>query len=487
MKSKILINAVDHEEIRMAKVTDSRLDEFHIESTSREATQGNIYKGVITRIEPSLQAVFVDYGGERNGFLQIHEIHSDYYQDSPKGPRNIRKLLREGQELLVQVTKDPIGKKGSMLTTFLSLAGRYIVLMPGNENLGISRKIEDEEERKRLKEIVHGLKMPEGFGVIIRTAGIKCTKALINKDLNYLMRLWKSIKGSVMEVPAPHLMYQERNLVVRVVRDYLTPDVAEILIDDEAAFREVKEFVKLHSPKHSKIVRHYRGDRPVFSKFQLEDQIASIYRSSVPLKSGGSIVIQQTEALVSIDVNSGKGTQKESIEQTALMTNLEAAEEIARQLRLRDLGGLIVLDFIDMRESKHKLQVERTLKTQLKGDKARSKVGRISQFGLLEMTRQRIRPAIDFSNFETCPHCRGKGQIPSTESMGLSFLRQLNYKTLKQGYDRARGAVPPNVADYLLNKKRRELMDLERRRSVVITIEGDPTLAPGENRIILDK
>jgi len=487
MKSKILINAVDHEEIRMAKVTDSQLSEFHIESTTREVTQGNIYKGTITRIEPSLQAVFIDYGAERNGFLQKHEIHSDYYQDSPKGTRNIRSLLREGQELLVQVAKDPIGKKGSMLTTFLSLPGRYLVLMPGNDNRGISRKIEDEKERKRLKEIVHGLKLPEGFGVIIRTAGIKCTKTLLNKDLNYLMRLWKSIKGNVMKVSTPHQMYKERNLVVRVIRDYLTPDVTEILIDDEAAFQEVKEFVSLHSPKHKKIVRNYRGDKPVFSKFQLEDQIASIYRPQVPLKSGGSIVIQQTEALVSIDVNSGKGTQKESIEQTALMTNLEAAEEIARQLRLRDMGGLIVLDFIDMREAKHKQQVERTLKTNLKADKARSKVGRISQFGLLEMSRQRIRPAIDFSNFETCPHCRGKGQIPSIESMGLSFLRQLNHKTLKQGYSVARGAVPPAVAEYLLNKKRRELVELERRRSVAIAIEGDPTLSPGDNRIVLDK
>ena len=487
MKSKILINAVDPEEIRMAKVTDSRLSEFHIESSSREVTQGNIYKGVITRIEPSLQAVFVDYGAERNGFLQKHEIHSDYYQDHAENKRNIRTLLKVGQELLVQVTKDPINKKGAMLTTFLSLAGRYIVLMPGNENRGISRKIEDETERKRLREIVHGLKLPDGFGVIIRTAGINCTKTLINKDFNYLMRLWKSIKGNVMQVPTPQQMYQERNLVVRVIRDYLTPEVGEILIDEEDAFKEVRDFVGLHSPKHNKIVRHYKGAKPIFSKFQLEDQIASIYRSNVPLKSGGSIVIEQTEALVSIDVNSGKGTHKESIEQTALMTNLEAAEEIARQLRLRDLGGLIVLDFIDMRDAKHKQQVERTLKINLKADKARSKVGRISQFGLLEMSRQRIRPSIDFTNFETCPHCKGRGQVPSTESMGLSFLRQLTHKTLKQGYRQAQGTVPPAVAGYLLNRKRRELIELESRRSVTISITADPNMAPGENRIILEK
>lgn len=483
MSSNILINAIDPEECRIAIVKDIRLEEFHIESSGRESIHGNIYKAVISRIEPSLQAAFVDFGAERHGFLQKNEIHSDYFQDNLSKDRSLSKLVKRGQELLVQIVKDPFMKKGAMLTTYISLPGRYIVLMPGSDSRGVSRKIEDEAERKRLKNLVSNLKLPEGFGIIVRTAGILCNKSHLSKDLNYLLRLWKNIKKNVRDIKAPVLLYKEQNLALRSIRDYFTPDVTEILIDDEAVYHEIRDFVKIISPKHKKIVKHYKGDKPIFTKFQLEDQISSIYASRVKLKSGGTIVIAQTEALVSIDVNSGKATQKKSIEQTALQTNIEAAEEIARQLRLRDLGGLIVIDFIDMKDAKHKSEVERAVKNYLRHDKAKTNIGKISKFGLMEMSRQRIRPSIESSSFEPCDHCNGKGMVPSTEMLALDFLRQLRLKTLKAEISSVKGIVPHNVADYLLNKKRKEIIDLEIRRGLSITIEGDSAVIPGMSRI----
>jgi len=355
--------------------------------------------------------------------------------------------------------------------------------MPGSDNRGISRKIEDEEERMRLKNLVSKLKIPEGFGLIVRTAGIRCNKTRLSKDLNYLLRLWKNIKKNVRRVKAPVLLYKEQNLAVRSIRDYFTPDVTEILIDDDAVYHEIKDFVKIISPKHKKIVKHYKGDKPIFTKYQLEDQISSIYAGRVRLKSGGTLVIAQTEALVSIDVNSGKATRKKSIEQTALQTNIEAAEEIARQLRLRDLGGLIVIDFIDMKDPKHKAEVERALKNYVKFDKAKTNIGKISKFGLMEMSRQRIRPSIESSSFEPCIHCKGKGMVPSTEMLALDFLRQLRLKTLKLEISNVKGIVPHNVADYLLNKKRKEILDLEIRRGLSIYIEGDSAIIPGMSQI----
>jgi ribonuclease E len=486
MTTNILINALNSEEIRIANTKDSKLEEFHIETTSREILHGNIYKGIVTRVEPSLQAVFVEFGAERHGFLQKHEIHSDYFQDNHSGDSSIKNIIKPGQELLVQVTKDPIMKKGAMLTTYISLPGRYMVLMPGSKTQGISRKIEDEAERKRLKELISKLSIPEGFGIIVRTVAGNCTKTSLTGDLRYLLRVWKSIKDKALQEPAPVLLYKERNIVLRSIRDYLTVDVSEILIDNEAVYQEVREFIDLIAPKQAKMVKLYKGAKPIFTKHQLETQIESIFKSQVHLKSGGSIVINPTEALVSIDVNSGKATQRTSVEQTALLSNLEAAEEIARQLRLRDLGGLIVIDFIDMRDAKHKMEVERALKANLKTDKARTKVGRISQFGLLEMSRQRIRPSIEYSTYIPCPHCQGRGVIPSNETLGLSFLRKLSLETLKETITSARGIVPTAVADYLLNKKRRELLDLESRREIAITIEADHTLAPGESKVLLE-
>jgi len=486
MSSKILINAIDPEEVRIAKVIENRMEEFQIEMAGREIMHGNIYKGVVTRVEPSLQAVFVDFGGERNGFLQQHEIHSDYFQETSGGERSIERLIAKGQELMVQVTKDPVMKKGAMLSTYISLPGRYMVLMPGSANRGISRKIEDEAERKRLKELIASLKIPNGFGLIVRTAGQGCTKTQMSKDLSYLMRLWRNIIHKGKREKAPALLYKDRSLAVRSVRDYFTSDVNEILVDDETVYQEVKSFVHIISPRHKRIVKHHAADKPIFSKFQLEDQIATIFENRVPLKSGGSIVIEQTEALVAIDVNSGRATREKDLEKTALNTNLDAAQEVARQIRLRDLGGLIVVDFIDMREHKNRSAVERALREHVKRDKARVRIGRISQFGLLEMARQRLAPSIEYGSLIPCPYCKGKGLTPSTETLAVRFLRQLKTLTRKSGLQRVHGSVPKAVADYVLNKKRKEIAELELKRGFDVIIEGDESMAPHECQIECD-
>ena len=486
MNSKILINAIDPDECRIAKVTDSKLDEFYIDSATREITRGNIYKGVVVRVEPSLQAAFVDYGAERHGFLQINEIHHDYFHDTQAGERSIKDVIKHGQELLVQITKDPGDKKGAMLTTLISLPSRNLVLMPGNNSRGISRKIEDEKERNRLKDLLGKIKIPDGFGTIIRTAGQTASRTLLSRDIRYLLRLWKNINKRALNEKAPALLYKERILAVRSIRDYFTPEVSEILIDNSAIHHEVKEFMHIISPKHKKIVKHYNSVKPIFSKYQLENQIASVFENRVELKSGGTIVIEQAEALVAVDVNSGKGTRHGSIEQTAYQTNIEAAEEIVRQLRLRDLGGLIVIDFIDMKDPKHKAAVEKAIKTHLKEDKARTNVGRISRFGLMEMSRQRLRPSIEYGTYEPCKFCDGKGVTPSPETLGLGFLRKLSLALLKDGVESAKGIVPTDVANYLLNKKRKELMDLEAKRGIDINIVGDDKLKPGESKIVYD-
>jgi ribonuclease E len=484
MSCKILINAVDPEECRIAKVKDNHLEEFHIEITSREISQGNIYKGIVTRVEPSLQAVFVDYGAERHGFLQKNEIHSDYFLDDPSGDQSLKNTIKRGQELLVQVTNEPYMGKGAALTTFISLPGRYTVLMPGTSQHGVSRKIDDEAERTRIKEILAKLKIPEGFGIIVRTAGEKCTKATILKDFKYLMRMWEGVKKDGVKATAPALLYKDRTLALRVIRDYFTDDISEILVDDEAVCNDIKEFMNIIAPEKKHIVKFHHGDKPIFTKHQLEDQISSIFENRVGLRSGGSIVIEQTEALVSIDVNSGKATRKYSVEETALQTNLEAAEEVARQLRMRDFGGLIIIDFIDMRDRKHKLKVEQAIKTHLKEDKARTKVGRISAFGLMEMSRQRIRPSIRTINFEKCRFCQGKGVIKSVESLGLGFLRKLQLEAVKGETSSVKGYAPHDVASYILNRKKKEILDIETRRGISITIESDPSLIPGESRIV---
>ena len=485
MTKKILINALDPDENRIAALKDNKLEQFHIETTAKQVTQGNIYKGIVTRVEPSLQAVFVDYDAPKNGFLQKNEIHKDYFQDVESGGKALFNLIKKGQELIVQVTKDPISQKGAMLTTYISLPGRLSVLMPGNSTKGVSRKISDEDERKRLVSIMKKMKVPEGFGMIVRTAGKNSTKTMLTADLRYLMRVWKNIDQKAVKNTAPSLLYKEQTLAVRSLRDYFTTDVKEILIDSPEIFKEVRDFIGVIAPKQKKIVRQFKGEKPIFTKYQLEDQIASIYKKAVALKSGGFLVIEQTEALVSIDVNSGKSTKKKNIEETAFHTNLEACEEVARQLRLRDMGGLIVVDYIDMKERRHKAEITKTLKKHLKSDKAKTKVGGITTFGLLEMSRQRIRHSITFGSYETCRYCNGRGQTPSVETQGLAFLRQLNLKTLKPEIKEATGVVPSEVASYLLNKKRDELTEIESKKKVSITIEGDPNMVSGESNIVI--
>lgn len=483
MTRKILINAQDTDVSRIAAVVDNKLDQFHIETRARAVTQGNIYKGVVTRVEQSLQAVFVDYGAEKNGFLQKNEIHRDYFQEVETKDKALYNLIKKGQELIVQVVKDPISQKGAMLTTFISLPGRLAVLMPGNTTRGVSRKIVEEDERKRLVGILKGMKIPEGFGMIVRTAGKNATKTQLTADLRYLMRVWKNIDRLAMEQPSPSLLYKEQSLAVRSLRDYFTTDIREILIDSPDTYKEVKEFMAMIAPKQKKIVRLFKGEKPIFTKYQLEEQITSIFKREVSLKSGGFLVIEQTEALVSIDVNSGKSTKKKSIEETAYHTNLEAAEEVARQLRLRDMGGLIVVDFIDMRERRHKADITKTLKKHLKEDKAKTKVGGITAFGLLEMSRQRIRHSITFGSYETCKHCNGRGQTQSVETQGLAFLRQLNLKTLKTDNKIVQALLPRDVAYYILNRKREELLEIETKRGVSIQVEIDPDMVSGQNRI----
>lgn len=486
MTKKILINASDPDESRIAAIKDNKLDEFHIETTARKATQGNIYKGVVTRVEPALQAVFVDFGEAKNGFLQKNEIHKDYFQETGSKNRSLNNLIKKGQELIVQVTKDPISSKGAMLTTFISLPGRLSVLMPGSTTKGVSRKIEDEPERKRLAGIIKKMKIDSGFGMIVRTAGENANKTQLNADLRYLMRVWKNIDQNAVQNTAPCILYQEQTLAVRSLRDYLTEDVSEILIDNTDTYKEVRDFITIISPKQKKCVKQFRGEKPIFTKYQLEEQIASIYKKQVPLKSGGFLVIEQTEALVSIDVNSGKSTKKKNIEETAYHTNLEACEEVARQLRLRDMGGLIVIDFIDMKETKHKADITKNLKKHLKSDKAKAKVGGITKFGMMEMSRQRIRHSITFSSHETCRYCKGRGQIPSVETQGLAFLRQISLKALKPDIKGIKGIVPDEVAQYLLNKKREELLDIENKKNVTITIKSDPDMVSGDSSILIN-
>ncbi len=486
MTKKILINALDPDEHRIAAIKDNKLEQFHIETTAIQVTQGNIYKGVVTRVEQSLQAVFVDYGAQKNGFLQKNEIHKDYFQDVKSNNKALFNLIKKGQELIVQVTKDPISMKGAMLTTYISLPGRLSVLMPGNTTRGVSRKINDEDERKRLVNIVKTMKFDDGFGMIVRTAGRDATKTMFNADLRYLMRVWKNIDEKAIKNNVPSLLYKEQTLAVRSLRDYFTSDVKEILIDNPDVFKEVKDFIMVIAPKQKKIVRLFKGEKPIFTKYQLEEQIASIYKKEASLKSGGFLVVEQTEAMVTIDVNSGKSTKKKNIEETAFHTNLEACEEVARQLRLRDMGGLIVVDFIDMKERNHKAEITKALKKHLKSDKAKTKVGGITKFGLLEMSRQRIRHAITYGSYEACRHCKGRGQIPSVETQGLALLRQLNLKSLKPEIKEITGVVPKEVATYLLNKKREELIDIESKRKILITIEGDPDMVSGESNTFIN-
>jgi ribonuclease E len=547
MSKKMLIDAGHREETRVVVVDGSKVEDFDFEAEARRPIRGNIYLAKVTRVEPSLQAAFVEYGGNRHGFLAFNEIHPDYYQipyedrmalaeeeatavkeaveqeapveaaaepsdeaadaeDAPEAPETIgddsdddvddaqaarrrrqmfrkykiQEVIKRRQILLVQVAKEERGNKGAALTTYLSLAGRYCVLMPNTpRGGGISRKISNAADRKRLKSVVGELELPKGVGLIIRTAGASRTKTEIKRDADYLVRLWENIRAVTLKSVAPALIYEEGNLVKRAIRDLYDKDIDSVLVEGEEAYKEAKAFMKMLMPSHAKKVQHYKETVPLFLRYQVESQLEAIYSPIAPLKSGGYIVINPTEALVAIDVNSGRATRERNIEATALKTNMEAAAEAARQMRLRDLAGLVVIDFIDMDENKNNRAVEKKMKDVLKRDRARLQVGRISQFGLMEISRQRRRTSLLEGSTTPCPTCRGSGHLRSTESSALVALRGLEREGTRGRAKRLRISVPTAVAIYLLNDKRDHLMSIEERFSMRVLVESDDTiLAP---------
>ena len=469
---RMLINATNPEELRVALVDGQRLYDLDIESGTREQKKANIYKGKITRIEPSLEAAFVDFGAERHGFLPLKEISKEYFTSKPeRGQRlNIKELLKEGQEVIVQVDKEERGNKGAALTTFISLAGRYLVLMPNNPRAGgISRRIEG-DDRAQLREAMSGLEIPRDMGVIVRTAGVGRSTEDLQWDLNYLTTIWNTIKSASEEREAPFLIYQESNVIIRAIRDYLRKDIGEVLIDNRHVHNDAVTFINQVMPHYANKIKLYDDAVPLFNRYQIETQIETAFQREVKLPSGGSIVIDPTEALVSIDINSARATKGGDIEETALMTNLEAADEIARQLRLRDMGGLIVIDYIDMLQSRNQREVENRLREALEMDRARVQVGRISRFGLLEMSRQRLRPSLGETSGVVCPRCSGHGTIRDTESLALSIMRLIQEEAFKERTSEVRAIVPISVGTYLTNEKRKQLMRIEKEQGVKVLI-----------------
>lgn len=484
---RMLINATHPEELRVALVDGQRLFDLDIESSSREQKKANIYKGRITRVEPSLEAAFVDFGAERHGFLPLKEISKEYFKKSPgriEGKINIKDVVAEGQEVIVQVDKEERGNKGAALTTFISLAGRYLVLMPNNARAGgISRRIEG-EERAQLKEAMSNVQVPKSMGIIVRTAGIGRTTEELQWDLDYLVQFWEAITQAASERKAPFLIHQESNVIIRAVRDYLRQDIGEVLIDAENVYEDVLSFVRAVMPTFENKIKLYKDEIPLFSRYQIEGQIETAFEREVKLPSGGSIVIDPTEALVSIDINSSRATKGHDIEETALQTNLEAAEEIARQLRLRDMGGLIVIDFIDMTPAKHQREVEQKMREALELDRARVQVGKISRFGLLEMSRQRLRPSLGETRSEVCPRCEGQGTIRGIESLALSIMRLIYEESSKEKTGEVRAVVPVSVATFLLNEKRKQLADIEARQGVSVVVVPVPHMETPHFEII---
>ncbi|WP_083234230.1 Rne/Rng family ribonuclease [Candidatus Marithrix sp. Canyon 246] len=472
---RILINATQPEELRVATVDGQKLDNLDIETTTRKQNKSNIYKAIITRIEPSLEAAFVDFGANRHGFLPLKDVSRSYFtpSDSAKDVNerlHIKDLLHEGQELIVQVDKAERGNKGAALTTFISLAGRYLVLMPNNPRAGgVSRRIEG-DDRSEAREVLSTLAIPTGMGLILRTAGVNKTAEELKWDLEYLLQLWQAIENSAQPHPAPFLIYQESNVIIRAIRDYLREDINEILIDNLDIYEEAYAFMQQVMPQYLNKVKLYEDKVPLFTRYQIESQIESAFQREVKLPSGGAIVLDHTEALLSIDINSARSTKGVDIEETALTTNLEAVDEVARQLRLRDLGGLVVIDFIDMLSHKNQREVETRMKEALKMDRARVQIGRISRFGLLEMSRQRLRPSLGESSHNICPRCNGQGTIRSVESLSLSILRVMEEEAMKEKTDKLITEVPVEVATYLLNEKRQAILDIEERQQINILL-----------------
>jgi len=485
MAKRMLVNVLEPEECRIAIVDDGNLEQLYVERTSAGQLVGNIYKARVVNIEPSLGAVFVDFGGPRNGFL-----HSDDLRPGLGGGKEseaqaegrfrrppLSAVLSRGQELMVQVIKEGLDRKAPKVSTYLSIPGRYLVLMPEVPRRGVSRKIEDDAERQKLRQMLESLHPPENLGFIVRTAGATVSRRELRRDMNYLLRLWNSIEKQYRRSAAPCLLYRESDLVIRAVRDLFTHDIEEMLIDDEEEYRKVLEFMRVTMPRQRKAVKLYREREPLFHRFGIEEQIQKAHERRVPLPSGGSIVIEQTEALVAIDVNSGRYTRESNAEETAFRTNLEAAREIARQIRLRDLGGIIIVDFIDMEKEEHRHAVERALWEGMRSDRARTKMLRMSRFGLIEMTRQRMRPSLQSTAFEPCPECHGSGKVKSPESIGLDLLRALRARLQAGNVGQVEVRLHPHAANYVQNAKRAELLHLAESANAEIEVLADPTVS----------
>jgi len=487
--AKIVINAESPEEKRIVLLEDGKLQAFQMETTGYIQTRGNIFKGLIENVEQGLQAAFINIGLRKNAYLPFHDIHPEYLGYAEK-TKPMKEVLRKGQEVLVQIVKEETVLKGAAVTTYLSIPGRYLVLMPGSTQRGISRKIEDEQERKRLKGILKTMKLPEGVGVIARTAASGVAKTHLQKDLRYLVRLWNDIKKRAQKDKAPCIVYKDRDLVTRFLRDYLTSEVDEIIVDSKRVYEEICPFIRVISPRQPIHVRHYTGQEPIFIHFGIEVQIDQVFSRRVDLPSGGFIIIEPTEALVSIDVNSGKHTKERDLEETALQTNLEAAEEATRQLRLRDLGGIIVIDFIDMRQKKSRQRLEKRLRGCLKEDRARTDCSHLSKFGLLAIARQKLGSPVELGVSQPCPACNGRGIIRSVESIGLAHLRALRSEILGSEDTQSKQfilRVAPNVSDYLLNHKRTELVALEKGLKTRILVKGDPQLGVEERALEVEE
>ena len=474
----MLVNATQAEELRVALVDGQKLYDLDIEATNRSQKKSNIYKAKIIRTEPSLEAAFVDYGASRHGFLPLKEISKIYFNSNYKsGTRqSIKEIISDGTDIIIQVEKEERGSKGAALTSFVSLAGRYLVAMPHNPRTsGVSRQIEG-EDREEARQAMNGLTIPDDFGIILRTAGVGKTTEDLQWDLDYLVTLWKAIQSASNEQNAPILLYQERNVIIRAIRDYLRKDISEIVIDDEESFEIAKNFMEQVMPHNLSLLRLHKDSIPLFTRYQIESQIESAFSRTVTLHSGGSIVIETTEALTTVDINSGRATQGGDIEETATKTNLEAAEEIGRQLRLRDLGGLVVVDFIDMLNSKNQRSVENKLRDAVKIDRARVQTGRISNFGLLELSRQRLRPSLAESSQEVCPRCSGIGSIRTIKSTALSILRLIEEEAMKNGTSKVMALTSLDVATFLTNEKRTDIIGIETRQSVKVILVPNPNI-----------
>ncbi len=487
MTKKIFVNARNLEEYRVAIIEDGFLTSMTVSTSSREHCRGNIYKARVVSVQKSLQAVFIKFGAERNGFLPMKDIHPSYYSEGTESSEKrrwvrVEQAVETGQELLVQISREASEKKGAALTTYLSLTGRYLVLLPGIDKNGVSRKIEDAKERHRLRSIMEELQVPAGLGLILRTAGEGRNKSEFQRDLRYLLRLWDSLKKHALENPTPSLIYSEGDAAVSTIRDYFTPDVKEVLIDTRVTFDQVRNFTKQVMPRYARRIKLYDSDEPLFTRFHLEQQVEKMFSQRVDLKAGGHIVIEETEAMVTIDVNSGRFTKGTSMEDTAYQTNMEAVGEIVRQLKLRNLGGLLAIDFIDMRDRKHRLAVERLLKENLKSDKAKWDVTSINKLGVLVMSRQRLKSSLSETTFVTCPRCKGSGTVKSLSSLSLHILRKLRAETLRGEITEVKVVVHPVVAEFLLNEQRRELTSLESDRNISVKIIADAKLNYSESR-----